>query len=69
MITITENSITGNALASLREVTAETVRSICNINVTEHQNNFVAPTAVSLAQAYFEPKAWFRAIYADETPV
>jgi diamine N-acetyltransferase len=24
---------------------------------------------VSIAQAYFRPKAWFRAIYADETPV
>jgi len=29
----------------------------------------VAPNAVSIAQAYFEPKAWFRGIYADETPV
>jgi diamine N-acetyltransferase len=29
----------------------------------------VAPNAVSIAQAYFEPKAWFRAVYAGETPV
>jgi diamine N-acetyltransferase len=29
----------------------------------------VAPNAVSIAQAYFEPHAWFRAIYADEVPV
>ena len=33
------------------------------------QRGFVAPNAVSIAQAYFEPKAWFRAIYAGETPV
>jgi diamine N-acetyltransferase len=29
----------------------------------------VAENAVSIAQAHFEPKAWFRAIYADETPI
>lgn len=54
---------------SLRAVTKETVRAICRLKVTEDQNRFVAPNAVSIAQAYFEPKAWFRAIYADETPV
>ena len=54
---------------TLQEITAKTVRTICNLAVTEAQNNFVAPNAVSIAQAHFEPKAWFRAIYADETPV
>jgi diamine N-acetyltransferase len=54
---------------SLREVTAETVRDICRLDVSEAQTHFVAPNAHSIAQAYFEPKAWFRAIYADETPV
>lgn len=54
---------------SLREVTAETVRAICNLKVTEDQNRFVAPNALSIAQAYFEPKAWFRAIYAGDNPV
>ena len=29
----------------------------------------MAPNSVSIAQAYFEPKAWFRAVYADEEPV
>ena len=29
----------------------------------------VAPNALSIAQAHFSDKAWFRAIYADETPV
>ncbi len=54
---------------SLREITGETVREICNLSVHENQTGFVAPNAVSIAQAYFEDKAWFRAIYADETPV
>jgi diamine N-acetyltransferase len=54
---------------SLREITAETVREICRLNVSEAQKHFVAPNADSIAQAYYEPKAWFRAIYADDTPV
>jgi diamine N-acetyltransferase len=50
-------------------VTAETVRDICNLQVLHEQKGFVAPNAVSIAQAYFEPNAWFRAIYAGEVPV
>lgn len=57
------------ATVTLREVTAETVRQITDLQVKPGQEQFVAPNAVSIAQAYFEPKAWFRAIYADETPV
>jgi diamine N-acetyltransferase len=62
-------TITHDSIVSLREVTAETVRVICRLEVSEEQKYFVAPNAVSIAEAYFEPKAWFRAIYADETPV
>jgi diamine N-acetyltransferase len=54
---------------TLREVTAETVRAICALDVAPGQRGFVAPNAVSIAQAYFEPKAWFRAAYAGDTPV
>lgn len=54
---------------TLREVTAETVRAICALEVAPEQRGFVAPNAVSISQAYFEPKAWFRAVYAGETPV
>ncbi len=59
------------AVVSLREVTAETVRTICALSdtLTPPKKFMVAPNAVSIAQAHFEPKAWFRAIYADETPV
>jgi diamine N-acetyltransferase len=63
------DSVSPQSKVTLQEITAETVRTICNLSVTEVQNNFVAPNAVSIAQAYFEPKAWFRAIYADDIPV
>jgi len=63
------STISRNSAVSLREVTAETVRTICRLGVREDQKHFVAPNAVSIAEAYFEPKAWFRAIYADEIPV
>lgn len=54
---------------SLREVTADTVRAICALDVRPEQRGYVAPNAVSIAQAYFEPRAWFRAVYADDAPV
>ena len=53
----------------LREITAETVRAICRLTVAPGQEVFVAPNSVSIAEAYFEPNAWFRAIYADGEPV
>jgi len=53
----------------LREVTRDTVRAVCRLQVGPGQDGFVAPNAVSIAEAYFEPKAWFRAIYADSDPV
>lgn len=57
------------SVVSLREVTEETVREICRLSVGKGQDEFVAPNAVSMAEAYFSPEAWFRAIYAGDTPV
>jgi diamine N-acetyltransferase len=57
------------AEVTLREVTRDTVRAVCRLQVGPGQDRFVAPNAVSIAEAYFEPKAWFRAIYAGEEPV
>ncbi len=54
---------------TLREITAETVRDFCDLRVAETQRKYVATIAESIAQAYFHPEAWFRGIYADETPV
>ena len=56
---------------TLREITAETVVEICKLSDTlpEPQRNMVAPNALSIAQAHFSDKAWFRAIYAGSKPV
>jgi diamine N-acetyltransferase len=55
---------------SLRPVTRETAREIMRLKVKPEQEKFVATNAVSIAQAYFDREhAWFRAIYAGETPV
>ena len=63
----TENSQV--AIVSLREITKETVKSILDLSVTKEQEKFIASNARSIAEAYFAEEAWFRAIYADETPV
>jgi len=63
------DDIAQEARVTLRRIFGQTVRAICNLSVAENQRKFVAPNAVSIAQAYFCRKAWFRAIYADETPV
>jgi diamine N-acetyltransferase len=57
------------AKIAFRKITGKTVRTICDLSVSEEQKRFIAPNAVSIAQAYFAKSAWFRAIYADETPV
>jgi diamine N-acetyltransferase len=58
------------AQVSLREITRENLRAVFQLKVAPAQENFVASNAVSIAEAYFDrDHAWFRAIYADETPV
>jgi diamine N-acetyltransferase len=54
---------------TLREITQETVVTIVKLSVAEGQKGFVAPNAVSLAQALFSQEAWYRAIYAQDEPV
>jgi diamine N-acetyltransferase len=56
------------AEVSLRKITSETVVQICKLSDTlsAQQQKMVAPNAISIAQAHFSDKAWFRAIYADE---
>lgn len=61
---------TRNSTVTLQEINKETLRPILRLEVAETQKDFVAPNAVSVAQAYFQrDQAWFRGIYADETPV
>jgi diamine N-acetyltransferase len=55
---------------SLREVTKQTLRDITGLKVSPEQQRLVGTNAESIAEAYFSPDiAWFRAIYADDTPV
>ena len=59
------------AEVSLREITEDTVREICNLSntLTPPRKYMVAPNSVSIAQAHFSEHAWFRAICAGDTPV
>lgn len=57
------------ATVTLREITQDSVRAFCRLQVTTAQAALVAPNAVSIAQAHFHPEAWFRGIYADDKPV
>ena len=54
---------------TLREINEETLWSVLDLEVEEDQKQYVAPNAVSIAEAHFSEYAWFRAIYAGETPV
>jgi diamine N-acetyltransferase len=67
-VTVPDDTPSPRSRVTLREISADTVRTICSLSVREEQRKFVAPNAVSIAQAYFSRHAWFRAIYADETP-
>ena len=59
-----------DAHVTLRQVTKENLRDVLLLEVAPEQQRFVASNAISIAQAHFHPEAaWFRAIYADETPV
>jgi diamine N-acetyltransferase len=49
----------------LREVTKDTVSSVCRLDAGDGGKQ-VAPNSVSIAQAYFSPEAWFRAIHAGD---
>ncbi|MBX3002617.1 MAG: GNAT family N-acetyltransferase [Anaerolineales bacterium] len=57
------------AAVTLRPITAENVHAILKLRVAAAQEKFVASNAYSLAEALFQPKAWYRAVYAGETPV
>jgi diamine N-acetyltransferase len=60
-----------NSTVTFREITEETVVPICKLSDTlsEPQKKMVAPNGQSISQAHYNKFAWFRAIYADETPV
>jgi diamine N-acetyltransferase len=57
------------ASVDLREITQDSLRAVLDLAVEPEQEPYVATNARSIAEAHFEPRAWFRAIYADEDPV
>lgn len=52
-------------------ITASTMNQICSPSETLSplHRKMVADNVRSIAEAYFSPSAWMRAIYADETPI
>jgi diamine N-acetyltransferase len=54
---------------ALRPVTRENVRALCDLRLRPDQHELVAPAAVTIAEAHYEPAALLRAIYADDDPV
>ena len=61
--------VTPEASVSLQRITADSLEDILALSVSEAQKDYVASNERSLAEAHFDEGAWFRAIYADETPV
>ena len=53
----------------LRELNRENYRKVLDLKVAPDQERFVAPNAVSLAQALFEPHAWYRGIFVGDEGV
>lgn len=59
-------TVTAVAEVSLREIDSANVRAVTALDVAPHQQVFVAPNAVSMAEYAVTTRAWTRAIYADE---
>ena len=53
----------------LREITKDSLPAVLDLAVGREQEQFVASNARSIAEAHFEPHAWFRAVYAHDAPV
>lgn len=54
------------SMVDLMEISAASVREIASLRVSAEQSRYVASNALSIAEAHFEPAAWFRGIRADE---
>ena len=54
---------------SLRELTRDTWEECIDLDVAEHQRDFVSSNLVSLAEAQFYPGTICRAVYSDEVMV
>jgi diamine N-acetyltransferase len=54
---------------TLREVTAENVRSVCELKLADGQERYVAPSSYTVAEAAYDPGSWLRAIYCGDSIV
>ena len=54
---------------SLREVNADNVRAVCELEVAEDQRGLVAPAAYTVAESAYETGGLLRAIYLGDDPV
>ncbi|EIF01106.1 GNAT family N-acetyltransferase [Saccharomonospora glauca] len=54
---------------SLRPVTRDTVRAVCELRLAEGQERLVAPAAYTVAEGNYEPDAILRAIHLDDVVV
>ena len=63
----------GPGHVSLREITAENLKAVLALSVTEEQKNvYPRSNAYSIAEGHYPPDddpVWIRAIYAGEVPV
>jgi len=57
------------AEVSLREITNDNVRAICDLELAPGQEDLIAPAATTIAEAHYEPtENVVQAIYVDDTP-
>lgn len=54
---------------SLAQITQKNYEAICELEVTEEQEEYVATNTWSLVEAAYNPGYFTRAIIADEEPV
>lgn len=52
-------------------ITASTMNQVCDLSksLSAVHRSMVADNVRSIAEAYFSPSAWMRAIYADDAPI
>ena len=54
---------------TLRPISKENVRAVCDLRVEPEQERFVAPAATTIAEAAYEHDVFLRAIFEGDEPV
>ncbi len=67
--TVPAEGLGSDAEVSLRELDEDTGVEVMRLRVTPGQESFVAPNAVSLAEAFLTTEVLVRGIFADDVPV